>query len=296
MLQKYKFFCLDVSSADTLELIVNKCIVEPGQKSSLFGVLNNCLTRVGSRTLRATVLQPLCSIPDIDARLDCVTELTKKPEMLGAVQSVLLKLNNIDQILSLTTLLPQSLQNYSERQINYFLLLNLILDQITPLKEIFENTRDPFLLELSETLSSQRFNELKELLQTTFKSDAYPKKGSNATRERCFAIKPGVNSLLDAVRKTYCELLEEMTVYVENVGKKYGMSNLVLANNHKKGFHMVLTLTPQQKRTLKKSDLPEEFIQVCRMSGKFTMKTEELATYNVRLEDITANMLHISNR
>lgn len=214
--------------------------------------------------------------------------------MLGAIQAILIKLSNIDQILSLATILPDSLKSYTERQLNYILLLNIILDQIVPLKEICDETEQQFFLELRETLSSDRFANLKELLAKTIKSDAYPTKGSNATMQRCFAIKPGVNSLLDAVRKTYTELLDEMRMYVEDLAKKYGMS-LTLANNNKKGFHIVLTLTPQQKKTLKKSDLPHEFTQVCRLLGSFTMKTEELTTYGIRIEDVTANILQISN-
>lgn len=288
------FVIADISAADKLELVASEGVAEPGKKSSLFAVLNHCLTRIGNRTLRTTILQPPCSIPDIESRLDCVTELINKPEMLGAIQSVLLKFNNADQLLSLATLLPDSLKNFSERQLNYILLLNLILDQITPLKEVFDETEQQFFLELRETLNSDRFVKLKETVARTINSDAYPSKGSNATMLRCFAIKQGVNSLLDAVRKTYSEILDEMRGYVMELGKKYGMS-LTLANNNKKGFHMVFTMTPQQKRTLKKSDLPEEFTQVCRLAGSFTMKTEELTTYSVRIEDITTNILHISN-
>lgn len=283
---------IDISAADKLELVANEGVTEPGKKGSLFAVLNHCLTRIGSRTLRSTILQPPCSIPDIEARLDCVTQLINKPEMLGAIQSVLMKLNNVDQLLSLATLLSDSLKSYSERQLNYILLLNLILDQIAPLKDIF--TEQQFFLELCETLSNVRFANLKETLAKMIKSDAYPTKGTNATMQRCFAIKPGVNSLLDALRKTYSEILDEMREYVGELGRKYGM-NLTLGNNNKKGFHVVYALTPQQKRTLKKSDLPQEFTQIYRLSNSFTMKTEILTTYSVRIEDATANILQISN-
>lgn len=285
---------IDISAADKLELVALEGVAEPGKKGSLFAILNHCLTRIGTRTLRSTILQPPSSMSVIKARLDCVAQLINKPEMLAAIQSILMKLNNVDQLLSLATLLPEALENYSERQLNYILLLNLILDQIAPLKDIFEATEQQFLPELRETLNSERFANLKETLAETIKNDAYPTKGTNATMQRCFAIKPGVNSLLDAVRKTYSEILDEMREYVAELGRKYGMC-LTLGNNNKKGFHMVLAMTPQQRRTLKKSDLPQEFTQICRMSGSFTMKTEILTTYSVRIEDATANILQISN-
>lgn len=287
-------FLIDVSAADKLELVENEVIVHPSQKSTLFSVLNHCLTGIGRRMLRATILQPPCSIPDIEARLDCITELIKKQETHAAIQAILMKLNNIDQILSLATLMPASFDRYSERQLNYIIRLNLILDQIAPLKETLNETEHQFFRDLCKTLSSARLSNLRQRLKETIKSDAYPTKGSNATFQRCFAIKPGVNSFLDAVRKTYSDLLNEMTKYVEELGRTYGM-NLTLSNNNKKGFHIVFALTPQQRKTLKKSELPQEFIQICRMSGSFTMKTEELTTYSVRIDDITANILEISN-
>lgn len=175
------------------------------------------------------------------------------------------------------------------------MLLNIIVDQITPLKEVFHDTQQPFFLEMRETLANPKWASLKETITKTVQSDAYPTKGSNALMQRCFAIKPGVNSLLDAVRKIYSERLDEMREYVSELSRKYGM-NLFLSNNNKKGFHIIVMLTQQQKKNLKKSDLPKEFIQVCRLAKCYTVKTEELVTFSVRIEDITSNILHISNR
>lgn len=40
------------------------------------------------RTLRSSILQPPCSIPDIESRLDCVKELITSPQMLTAIQVI----------------------------------------------------------------------------------------------------------------------------------------------------------------------------------------------------------------
>lgn len=77
----------DISTADNLELVASTCVNLSNSKySSLFGVLNHCLTKIGARTLRSAILQPPCNAPDIEARLDCVQELIDNYHMLTAVQ------------------------------------------------------------------------------------------------------------------------------------------------------------------------------------------------------------------
>lgn len=40
--------------------------------------------------------------------------------------------------------------------------------------------------------------------------DAHPAKGQQAIFEKCFLIKPGVNGLLDVLRKTFSERIEDL--------------------------------------------------------------------------------------
>lgn len=49
--------------------------------------------------------------------------------------------------------------------------------------------------------------------------------------------------------------------YVKSLADKYGLP-LTLHNNHTKGYHIVMTIPGNRKRTFKKSELPEEFVQV----------------------------------
>lgn len=77
-------------TADKLELVsCARPSAVTSKYSSLFGVLNYCITRIGGRTLRCTILQPSCSVPDIESKLDCVQELIKYPEMLSGIQVII---------------------------------------------------------------------------------------------------------------------------------------------------------------------------------------------------------------
>ncbi|KAJ8916137.1 hypothetical protein NQ315_004504 [Exocentrus adspersus] len=285
---------IDVSTADRLELVCSAKPAQGNKYSSLFGILNHCVTKIGCRTLRSSILQPPCRVQYIEERLNAVTELIRHPEMLVSIQTLLQKVTNIEQLLSITTLLPDDPQKCSNRQLNYILLLNSLLDLIIPLKEVLSKSKHHFFVQLTKTLSSEEFSSIKNIVRNTIQENAYPAKGQAAVMQRCFAIKPGINGLLDLVRKTYSERLDDMREYVKRLAEKYDLT-LTLGNNQTKGHHIVLNLNQKQKRYMKKSDLPDEFIEVYRLAGSFTMKTPEIVNLSTRLEDIMADILRISN-
>ncbi|XP_018566348.1 uncharacterized protein LOC108907240 [Anoplophora glabripennis] len=285
---------IDVSTADRLELVCSTKPAQGNKYSSLFGVLNHCLTKIGSRTLRSSILQPPCRIAYIEERQNAVAELIRHPKMLLSIQALLQKVSNIDMLLSVGTLVTDDSQKCSNRHLNYILLLNILVDLIAPLKEVLSKSSHPFFVQLAGTLSSEEFAAIKSIVRNTIQENAYPAKGEAGMFQRCFAIKPGINGLLDLVRKTYSERLGDMREYVKKLAEKYDLA-LTLGNNQTKGHHMVLSLNQKQKRYMKKSDLPEEFIEVYRLAGSFTMKTPELVNLSTRLDDIMADILRISN-
>ncbi|XP_015838166.1 mutS protein homolog 4 isoform X2 [Tribolium castaneum] len=285
---------IDFSTADRLELVSSTKPLQATRYSTLFGVLNHCVTRVGARLLRSTILQPPFSRTNIDKNLQCVSELIKHPQVLLSIQAILQKVSNIDQLLTLTSLSTETNDSSSVRQLNYLLLLNGLIDLIEPLKDVIGTCQHPFFKELKETLESDNFVDIANLIRTMIHPSAQFAKSGDGIAQRCFAIKSGINGLLDLVRKTYSERLNDMTEYVKHLSNKYDLP-LTLGNNNTKGYHIVFKLNSQQKRTFKKSDLPDEFIQVYRLAASFTMKTLELINYSTRLEDIMVEILKISN-
>ncbi|XP_066140533.1 LOW QUALITY PROTEIN: uncharacterized protein [Euwallacea fornicatus] len=284
---------VDIATADRLELVTSNQPAQANKFSTLFGVMNRCLTRAGTRQLRSLVLQPLFSRKKIEDRLNCLEELIKNPEMLLLVQAVLPKLSKVDQLLSLTTLMPQDAQSCNNKQLNYLLLLNSVLDTIRPLKEALRNASQDFFIEFKEVLEQEEFDLIKNMIRETIHESAYSGTGQQAEQQRIWAIKPGVNGLLDLLRKTYSERVDEMRAYVHKLGQKYDLP-LALANNNKKGFHIVMHLKRGKKR-MKRSDLPQEFIQVFSLSTGFTMKTVEIVNLSIRIEDMLTDLLYLSN-
>ncbi|CAG9812751.1 unnamed protein product [Phaedon cochleariae] len=285
---------IDVSTADYLELVSSTRPAQGNKYASLFGVLNHCQTKIGARMLRSIILQPPFKAEYIENRLRCVDELIENKDMLTCIQVLLIKMSNIDSLLSLGTMISNDPLKSSISHLNYILRLNSILDIITPLKENLESFTQPFFLQISKTLANQSFSDIKNMLRQTIQEDAQPARGNGAMLQRCFVIKPGINGLLDLVRKTYTERLNDLKEYVKSLAEKYDLS-LTLGNNQTKGYHIVLSLSKTQKKTFKKSDLPDEFIEVHCSTGCRTMKTPELVNLSTRLDDIMTDILKISN-
>jgi DNA mismatch repair protein MutS len=64
---------LDESTRANLEL--TRSLRDGGRKGTLLGVLDSCATGMGARKLQRWILAPLCTLPEIHARLDAVEEL-----------------------------------------------------------------------------------------------------------------------------------------------------------------------------------------------------------------------------
>lgn len=201
---------IDISTVDNLELVSSSRPAQTLKYSSLYSVLNRCFTKIGARTLRSAILQPLFNISYINERLDCVERLNNNKNMLYSVQAILQKVPNIDQLLTIGTLMPEQAQNCSNKHINYVLLLNEVLEIVGPLGDILEDCEENFFIHLTTTLKSQSFNEIKTLIANEINENAKQAKGQNAILQRCFAIKSGVSGILDVARKNYTERFEDL--------------------------------------------------------------------------------------
>ena len=90
---------IDLSTIVSLELIQN--LQNAKSKDSLFGLLNETLTPMGARLLRANILQPSTEQSKLLARYDAVEDLSTKEEMFISVRQGLFKMANYIQQLTL---------------------------------------------------------------------------------------------------------------------------------------------------------------------------------------------------
>jgi DNA mismatch repair protein MSH4 len=75
---------IDLKTISCMELIQN--LRDAKSPHSLYGLLNETLTKMGGRTLRSNILQPSTDRNKLMARYEVVAELASKEEMFHAVR------------------------------------------------------------------------------------------------------------------------------------------------------------------------------------------------------------------
>ncbi|GLV43206.1 spellchecker1 [Carabus blaptoides fortunei] len=282
---------IDIDSADRLEL-VSSCNHEE-RAINLLSMLDHCVTGVGKKMLRATILQPPCIDHVTQARLDCVQELVENAELRIKLKGVLANLHNIECALMFGAMVPQSAAAVTNKQVNYAVQLKTILTNIEPLRTELEGTYHPLFRRIHEQLVKAQYSWLLEEIDKVLIEEALPVTGHVGDLQRCFVIRTGLNGSLDVARRTYDEVIDDMLAYIQHLRDKY---SLPLRTDHtpKRGSHIVLNLTGNIRK-MKKSSLPSVFVKVEKNTTQFTMTTSEMTSFGVRRQIISQEIKSITN-
>ncbi|KXS11873.1 DNA mismatch repair protein Msh6 [Gonapodya prolifera JEL478] len=89
---------LDGQTLKNLEILQNKD--DASSRGTLLERIQNCSTPFGKRLLRRWLCHPLRNIADIEARLDCVDDLSKVPGLVETIDAKLRKLPDMERLLS----------------------------------------------------------------------------------------------------------------------------------------------------------------------------------------------------
>lgn len=86
-----------------------------------------------------------------------------------------------------------------------------------------------------------RYHEILEKVQEVINENAKVQKGSASMKlQRCFAVKGGINGLLDVARRTYCELIDDMETMAKGMSEEYGFP-LRVVFNASRGYHFQIS-------------------------------------------------------
>ncbi|EFN83847.1 MutS protein-like protein 4 [Harpegnathos saltator] len=282
---------IDIESARSLELVVSQ---SKHSAVSLLGTMDRCLTSMGRRLLRVSILQPPCDERSIVDRQSCVAELVDNRSLCASLQPVVQRLFGTDRLLTLasTPLNTNDMQN-AERNLNYALLLKSSLDIVPELEAVLATGTHAFFVKMRKNLENSEFKVMKDKIMTLIHADARFVKGStSSSMQRCFAIKAGINELLDIARQVYCELINDMKSLVEVSAVKHKLP-LSLEYNVNLGYHMHVVVPRGLDIAI--SDLSAEFIQVRKNRRSFTMTTTALLTLNKQCRKACEEIYVMSN-
>ncbi|KAL4716711.1 hypothetical protein ACJJTC_004830 [Scirpophaga incertulas] len=286
---------IDVATATQLEL-VQPLVPSAGQTCCLLGVLGPTYTFGGLRTLRAAILQPSCNKEFIENRLDAVQDLIESDSgLMSDLQEVIKKLSDIDKILLLCVESPnQNLDKLGEAQLNQTILLKTTMDLVPKLIEALSLATCGRLKKIKMECENSSYKQIADRIHQIIQEDAHIEKGAMGSMQRCFAVKPEINGLLDVARRTYSELIDDIQKVVENLSESYGLP-LRVNQSVMKGFHIVLPIAPKNRRNFSVDDLPAKFIQVHNSGASVSMTTEDLVVMDHQAKESLNEIQRMSN-
>ncbi|XP_022996171.1 DNA mismatch repair protein MSH4 [Cucurbita maxima] len=282
---------IDATSVQNLE------IIEPlhsnlwgtsNKKRSLFHMLKTTKTIGGSRLLRANLLQPLKDIETINARLDCLDELMSNEQLFFGLSQALRKFpKETDRVLCHFCFKQKKVTNEvlgadnakkSQSLISSIILLKTSLEALPLLSKVLKEAKNFLLANIYNSVcENEKFATIRRRIGEVIDEDVlHARVPFIARTQQCFAVKAGIDGLLDIARRTFCDTSEAIHNLANKYREEYKLPNLKLPFNNRQGFYLSIPRKDVQGK------LPSKFIQVLKHGNNIRCSTLELASLNVR--------------
>ncbi|KAF3898721.1 MutS like protein [Trichophyton interdigitale] len=257
---------IDLATIVSLELIQN--LQNAKSKDCLFGILNETLTPMGARLLRSNILQPSTEISKLNTRYDAVEELSSNEGMFFAVRQALKSFVDSDRVLTALTVIPTKPSFlFAEQSINNFIMLKTFL------------------------CSPRNYEPVQTILKETLNDDVrYQTSALDLRNHRTYAVKAGVNNLLDVARQTYKEANDDVSELCARLTEEY---DIPLDLRFESGRHYYFRV---RSTDLKGVMLPDIFINVYRKKAYVEFQTLDLVKMNQKITDSHNEVVSMSDR
>ncbi|KAH2062345.1 hypothetical protein KXV70_008498 [Aspergillus fumigatus] len=246
---------MDLSTIVSLELIQN--LQNAKSEDSLLGLLNETLTPMGARLLRANILQPCTEKSKLLARYDAVEDLSTKEDMFISVRQALKGFIDADKVLTSLILAPTKRTfQYVEQSGNNVIMLKTAIEQL-----------------IEETLNEHVTYQTKPL---------------DLRNQRIYCVRAGVNSLLDVARQTYKEANVDAADLVAKVSESH---NLTLDLKFDSARQYYISVSASEVKTL--SGI---FINIYRRKNRIECQTLDLVKLNQKIMDAHNEVINMSDQ
>ncbi|KAF2441187.1 hypothetical protein P171DRAFT_419370 [Karstenula rhodostoma CBS 690.94] len=268
---------IDVSTIYSLELVQN--LHNPKSKDCLFGLLNETQTPMGARLLRSNVLQPLTDTDTLNKRYDAVDELQTKEDMFYGTRSALKNILDADKILTALIIVPTkpTIQT-TEQSINQIIMLKHFTTSVSPIYEALTGARSWMLNNIRELCAPENIVPVHDLINNYINEDTtYAKQPLELRNQRNYAIKSGVNGLLDVARTTYKEAMEDAYQHATELSEEYDIK-LDLKYETGRNFYIRIHIAELEDKAL-----PPVFTNVFKKKNMIECQTVELMKRNQKI-------------
>ncbi|KAG2679885.1 hypothetical protein I3760_11G072100 [Carya illinoinensis] len=288
---------IDATSVQNLEIIeplYSSLWGTSNKKQSLFHMLKTTKTIGGTRLLRANILQPLKDIETINARLDCLDELMSNEQLFFGLSQVLRKFpKETDRVLCHFCFKPKKITNevlgvdYARKSqilISSIILLKTALDALPLLSKVLKDAKSFLLANIYKSVcENEKYASIKKRIGEVIDEDVLHARVPFVARtQQCFAVKAGIDGLLDLARRSFCDTSEAIHNLANKYREDFKLPNLKLPFNNRQGFYYSIPQKDVQGK------LPSKFIQVLKHGNNIHCSTLELASLNVRNKSAAA--------
>ncbi|KOG99815.1 MutS family protein MSH4 [Saccharomyces eubayanus] len=280
---------IDSKTVRGLELVENKL---DKNGISLWKFLDSTSTKMGQRSLRNNILQPLTDKESIEMRLEALVELENNDDLLQNLRLEMKSLPDLDKLFSRLLCVNQAAIKPDQR-INYVLLLKETLQSVKSLKTILNNEtiKSRLIGETNKIFNNDANIEIEKLINEYINEDCvWASSTMQLLNQRSFAVKSDSNGLLDVSRQIYKEVKDEFFHEVENLSADHKI-NLDHNYDSARGFYLRIK---RQDFTDNIAALPDIFISKTTKKNYIECTTLSIIKKNARLKEVMEEILLLS--
>jgi len=249
---------LDAATQRNMELIHN--LRDGSRDGTLLQVLDETLTPMGGRFLRAGLLRPLADAPEISARLEAVDYLVSDFELLEELRTLLRKVQDVERLASRVS---SGIANARD-----LVAIRNSLVNLPKMKKALSLSKEYSLKSLSQEIAE--FSLLRELITKSVVDSPPP-----GVRDGGM-IKDGFNDEIDSLRAISTrgkDFIAEMELREK---KRTGISSLKIGYNRVFGYYIEIT-----KANLDMA--PDDYVRKQTLVGSERFITSELKEYESKV-------------
>ncbi|KAF4473126.1 DNA mismatch repair MSH4 [Fusarium agapanthi] len=178
-----------------------------------------------------------------------------------------------------------------EEQINQVLMIKSFLESIPELHTALGPANSLLLTKVRELCRPEITSHSLNKIRQTIEADVtYMKSALDLRNQRTFAVKAGINGMLDVARQTYKELTEDIHQHIDALNEAHGLDANLRYDNGRK-YWLRLRAAGFDDRPL-----PDLLINVVRKKDKIECQTLDLVKLNLRLSDTSNEVVIRSDK
>ncbi len=254
------YMFLDDSTVKNLEIFSD---YRGEKKNSLYGIIDNCKTKMGSRRLLSLLSFPLIDKDKINERLQAVKEFYESTIIRMEISSILEKLPDIERIWGRIKTGKATKED--------LLKLKSFLENIPQIKESLSNFKSDLIKRYYNSINV--FEEVKREIEMAIEED----------ESEGYKIKDGYDEILDNYRKILRDVEKNIRIIENEEIRKTGIRNLRIGYNDIIGYYIEVTKSNIQR-------VPQHFIRKQTLKNVERYSTRELEDLQYKVLDAKENM------